>query len=185
MKVICVIGVGCTGKSTYCKKLLDDYAKAGKARPLLLQLGPFFRVVFGPDFFKTLDNPAAPAVTEHWVRNNVDKIIEMAYQLNSGKPEMECRDVILDAVPRNVGQLHWLVLSSAIASHSIPLEIKTMYVAEEVLETRMRARRELDPAGAGLTDERAKKDLALHKEVLRAMADARINQKFSFEEVNY
>ena len=185
MKVMCIIGVGCTGKSTYCKKLLDDYSKSKKPRPLLLQLGVFFRTVFGPDFFKTLDNPSVPAITENWVRSNVDMCITTAYQLNAGKPLVEHRDVIIDGVPRNPGQVYWLLLSSAINRHHIPLEIKALYAAEETIEIRIAARKELNPNEAELIDERQRKDVAMHQSVLKALGEGELKGVFTFEEINY
>jgi len=173
MKIISVLGVGCTGKSTYCRKLLDNYEKDGKPRPLLLQLGAFFRTLYGPDFFKTLDNPAAPEVTEHWVRNNVSMAIQSCYDLShQGFGVNNDRDLILDAVPRTKEQFHWLMLSSPASRHNIPVEMRFLYVADEVLEKRLAERVKLNPEEKDLIFVRANKDLALHKGVVDEVAKA-------------
>ena len=95
--VIGVCGLGCVGKTHYCNKLLDDYRREEKPRPVVLSLGAFFRTTLGPCFFMNLDNPGAPAATEHWVRNMVWFAIETA-RTN------EC-DCILDGFPRTKLQL--------------------------------------------------------------------------------
>lgn len=175
MKIISVLGVGCVGKSTYCKKLLDDYKKEGKPRPLLLQLGAFFRTVYGPEFFNTLDNPAAPAITEHWVRNNVSTAIQSCYDLSHrGFSVNEDRDLIIDAVPRTKDQFHWLMLSSPAADKNISVEIHFLYVAEEVLEQRIAKRKALalNPEESSMIDVRVGKDLSLHKSVVDEVAKA-------------
>ena len=178
--MICILGVGCVGKSTYCKKLLDDYKLDGKPRPILLQLGEFFRTVYGPDFFKTLDNPAAPEVTEHWVRSNVNFAIQTCYNLSHpcGFKIMADRDIILDAVPRTPAQFHWLMLSSTVSARNIPVEMRFLYVAEKVLEERQAERRTLNPKETGLLDARVEKDLALHKNVVSAVANAILGETY-------
>lgn len=189
MKIVSVLGVGCVGKSTYCKKLLDDYKKEGKPRPLLLQLGAFFRTVYGPDFFNTLDNPAAPAVTEHWVRNNVSMAIQSCYDLgHRGFSVNEDRDLILDAVPRTKDQFHWLMLSSPAGVKNIPIEIHFLYVAGEILEQRTAERRAKNPEESDMIDIRASKDLALHKSVVDEVAKAvreGTYPKLTTMEINY
>jgi len=189
MKIICVLGVGCVGKSTYCRKLLDDYKAKCKPRPLLLQLGSFFRTVYGSEFFKTLDNPAAPEVTEHWVRNNVSMAIQSCYDLSHrGFGVNADRDLILDAVPRTKDQFHWLMLSSPAANNNIPVEIYFLYVADEVLEKRFAERLALKPDEADLTKARMEKDLALHKSVVSEIMEAIRNEtypKLTMKEVNY
>jgi adenylate kinase family enzyme len=189
MKIICVLGVGCVGKSTYCRKLLDDYKAAGKQRPLLLQLGTFFRTLYGPDFFKTLDNPTAPEVTEHWVRNNVSMAIQTCYELShQGFDIQSDRDLVIDAVPRTKDQFNWLMLSSPAGVKDIPVEIHFLYIADEVLERRIDERNKLHPDEVALTNARMKKDLALHKGVVEEVIKA-INEKkyplLTMKEINY
>ena len=189
MKIISVLGVGCVGKSTYCQKLLDDCEMEGKPRPLLLQLGAFFRTVYGPEFFKTIDNPAAPEVTEHWVRNNVSMAIQSCYDLcHQGFGVNADRDLILDAVPRTTDQFHWLMLSSPASDKHIPVEIHFLYVADEVLEKRFSERLALKPAEAGLTKARMEKDLALHRGVVDEVAKAIREETYpslTSREINY
>lgn len=189
MKVICMLGVGCVGKSTYCQKLLDDYEQEGKTRPLLLQLGAFFRTLYGPEFFKTLDNPAAPTVTEHWVRNNVSMAIRTCYDLShQGFGVNTDRDLIIDGVPRTKDQFHWLMLSSPAGIKHIPIEMRFLYAADEVVEERLRERMRLNPEEVNLIAIRATKDLALHKSVVEEVAKAIYEETYpnlTTKEVNY
>lgn len=149
-KVICVVGVGCVGKSTYCKNLV----KGSKPRPVLLQAGRFFREAIGPTFFAELDNPAAPAQTESWVRNMVWHAIEFAH--------WHGRDVIIDAFPRTPDQFHWLMLSSPVSAHPLPVEIHTLFTSEGVLDQRLAARRvESSEEDLVLFEARVLKDAAL------------------------
>lgn len=180
MKIICVLGVGCAGKSTYCKKLLDDYEAVNKPRPLLLQLGTFFRTVYGPEFFKTLDNPTAPVVIEHWVRNNVSMVINMCYDLSHRDFGVNNdRDLILDAFPRTKDQFHWLMLSSPAGVKNIPVEMCFLYVADEVLKHRIAERKKLNIEEADMIDARAAKDLALHGGVVSEVNKAMLGETYS------
>lgn len=154
MRVMCILGVGCAGKSTYCDSLLEQYNINRQPRPILLQPGKFFRRTFGPDFFKNLDSPGAPAATESWVRNMVH------HAITAGKDYG--RDVILDGFPRTPGQFHWLMNSSVVATTSIPVKMFLLQIAEGALDTRISKRKEEYPDEVGLTDERIRKDAGLY-----------------------
>lgn len=151
--VICVCGVGCVGKSTYCDQLLERYQVERKLRPILLRPGKFFREVFGPDFFVKLDNPGAPAATEHWVRNLAYQAIQAGYDYD--------RDIILDGFPRTDRQFDWLMLSSLVATKRLGVEIRFLWTTEGALNMRIAKKREDEPDAADLLDVRVLKDAAL------------------------
>lgn len=167
MKVICVCGVGCSGKSYHCRKLLTEYELDRKPRPILLQQGEFFRVAFGPDFFKELDNPTAPTVVEHWVRNMVYFAINIGHELD--------RDVILDGFPRTPNQFDWLMLSSPVSNRHPKVEIRFIWPAESVLESRIEERRIKNPEEADLIGVRLVKDASLLSN-LHSVVDKAITQ---------
>jgi len=159
MTNICVLGVTCSGKSTYCEKLKDDYADRDRPRPILLRMGRFFRDTIGPDFFAELDSPAAPDATEMWVRNMVWNAQTFAYNYK--------RDIIIDGFPRTKEQFEWFMLSSLVGSKNSPVEIVYLSVAEGVLESRINRRRVdcVSSASMRLLDARVKKDAALMMQV--------------------
>ena len=159
MKVICVLGVGCVGKSTYCRKLLKNYAINGRPRPVLLQLGAFFRATLGPDFFTKFNNPSAPAETEPWVRNCVHNAMSIAW--NSSIKNKVDVDVILDGFPRTKEQLQWLMLSSHVSKKDVEVEVHILYADEVELEIRQRKRISENPDESKLMAERIKSDYSL------------------------
>ena len=159
MKVICVLGVGCVGKSIYCRKLLKNYVSAGRPRPVLLQLGAFFRATLGPDFFTKLDCPTAPVEIEPWVKNCVHNAMSLAWN-NSVKNKVDT-DMILDGFPRTKEQLQWLMLSSWVSKHSIDVEVHILYTDEVELEIRQRKRISENPDESKLMAERIKSDYSL------------------------
>ena len=77
MRIICILGVAGVGKSTYCKELLKE--RVDGPRPILLQMGKFFRETLGPEFFRDLDNPGAPEQTNHWVKRMVHNAVTLGY----------------------------------------------------------------------------------------------------------
>lgn len=163
-KNIFVIGVTCSGKSTYCEGLRQSYTERGEKEPVLLQMGRFFRETIGSDFFVELDNPAAPDATECWVRNMVWNAQTFAY--NYG------RDVVVDGFPRTPAQFDWLMLSSLISSKNGPVEIVYITVPEGMIADRVNKRRRLLPKAANLLEIRVKKDAAMMAGVYSAITEA-------------
>jgi len=153
MKVICVCGVGCSGKSTYCDKLGAKILEESGIRPVILQPGIFFRSTLGPDFFEVLDNPTAPVVTENWVRNMVWQATNLAYNYK--------RDLIIDGFPRTLEQFYWLMDSSFVSSYRLPVEMHFLWVSEGVLADRIMARKMAEPEQVELIDKRMTKDASL------------------------
>ena len=164
-KVIGVCGVGCVGKSTYCQELLKIYKSENKPRPILLSLGTFFRNTIGPNFFVELDNPAAPQVTENWVRSMVHFSITTAYTYK--------RDVIFDGFPRTVLQLEWLMNSSHASKFDLPVTLRFLQTSEEEHEARINLRLANCCSISDLEDEkslveiRMLKDAALYGSLLK------------------
>lgn len=181
-KIICVLGVTCTGKSRYCEDLRDSYrgeSDDDRPLPLLLQMGRFFRNTIGPDFFVELDSPAAPHATECWVRNMVYNAQTFAF--NYG------RDLIIDGFPRTSEQFDWLMLSSLAADKQFPVEIVHLTVAEGVFQSRMGARAAKEPKQAALLEVRAKKDVALLTRVHNSIKEAISNHShphLTLKEIN-
>lgn len=163
-KNIFVLGVTCSGKSTYCEKLRNEYVESGKTEPVLLQMGRFFRDTIGSDFFVELDNPAAPDATECWVRNMVWNAQTFAYNY--------ARDVIVDGFPRTPEQFDWLMLSSLVSSKDSPVEIVYVTVPEGTIADRINKRRSMFPKAADLLAARVKKDAAMMSRVYSAITEA-------------
>ncbi len=179
MKIISLCGVTCVGKTTYAEKLVTEYVDS--KRPVCLNIGLFFRNTLGPRFFEELDNPTAPTVTEHWVRNMVHNAIELSYNSQ--------RDVILDGFPRTKDQFYWLIHSSFASSRTISVELKFCFVDEDIMRERMESRIRQNPEEEVLLLRRNQKDVALLKDVYseaRRVLDSRSkgHDGLSLTEVN-
>ena len=152
MKVICVLGVTCSGKTTYIKNLLETEYK-DKKRPVTLHHGKFFRETLGPETFSGLSEPDAPEMTERWVRNMITHASEIAY--------FNDRDLIIDGFPRTVVQVDWLLLSSMVSIRSLPVEFRFIWPDEEILKERINKRIESDPDGLALLSRRIEIDATM------------------------
>lgn len=171
MKLICVCGVGCSGKSYHVDEILKEYKEQEKPRPLVLKLGEFFRIVFGVDFFVHLDNPSAPAETEHWVRNLVSIIIDNGVSYS--------RDVILDGFPRTTLQFEWLIYSSPASKFQPDIEVVFILPPEGILDDRIKERIIFDPDGYELIEARIIKDGALLHGVYTSVESAITHEKYT------
>lgn len=181
-KIIGVCGLGCIGKTYYCKNLLQTYEDDGKPRPVMLSLGAFFRETLGPAFFVHLDNPAAPAMTEHWVRNMVYFSIEMACH-------HKC-DVIFDGFPRTDLQLEWLLLSSPASKRDLPVSLRLLYLKGQCAydrRVRLRLLESKSESETSLIKERLLKDAALLSGLITKAKEMAAENKYylDVEEVEY
>lgn len=149
-RVICVCGTTCVGKGHYCEQLIEDYRARCMPRPVLLQQGKFFRNTLGPEFFEKLDEPDAPAVTEHWVRSLITFSVTIAVNNQ--------RDVILDGFPRTPLQFDWLMLSSEAATLNLSIDMRFLWAAEGAIEDRVQKRLREDPSEEKLLVARLKRD---------------------------
>ena len=154
-KMIGIIGPTCVGKSHYIRGLLRQAEGANANRPVVLSIGDFFRKALGPTFFSDLDNPAAPAETENWVRSMVHHSIMMAYFYG--------KVLITDCFPRTPLQLDWLMLSSGVSTYTFEVELIFLrFASKEQQERRIRERKEANKDGESkLLDIRLAKDIAL------------------------
>jgi len=179
-KVIGVCGLGCVGKTHYCRQLLRDYKEKKWPRPIVLSLGKFFRETLGPNFFVHLDSPAAPAVTEHWVHNMVYFSIDMAYTHGC--------DVILDGFPRTALQLEWLLLSSSASKYNLPITLRFLSTfSKEEYSHRVDLRcKESNLDETELLGKRLSKDAALLSGLLTAAKRTVGNKNYlEIEEIEY
>jgi len=158
MKVICVLGVHGSGKTTYCENLIKAYEQAGGPRPFFVPVGRIARDVFGAEFFVQLkENSVAPEIIEHWVRY----LISFAVLLSA---QTDRRAVILDGFPRKKEQFHWLMLSSPVSEWADVVEIIFLNTNEDEIVAR-HARRKLEyPGEAKLDDRRMMEDALLLKD---------------------
>lgn len=189
MKIQCIIGVGGVGKTTYCDQLVANAEAKGQPRPFLLKIGHFFREFFGPNFFTPLDNPTAPAITEFWVREMVDKAIQTVYEISASKDfgVLYGETLLIDGFPRTREQIHWLMLSSFASTRSIPVHITALYVSDEVHNERLNKRKMENPMEADLVEKRATKDVALLIGVTQELKNLRSEGKYpqlSFKELD-
>lgn len=177
---ICVLGVTCSGKSTYCQELRDGYVRDNKPLPVLLQMGRFFRNTIGPGFFAELENPAAPDATECWVRNMVYNAQTFAFNYD--------RDLIIDGFPRTPEQFDWLMLSSLVSSKNQPVKIVSVSVSKDTIEHNINTRKTQNPeqVDLDLLVARVKKDAAMMSRVHNAITEAALKNQYpnlTFEEV--
>lgn len=180
MKIICVNGVTCSGKSTHCVALADELEKldipegsAFKGRPFVLSPGMIFRRFFGPGFFETLADPIAPQATEAWVRSLVSKAVEQAYLYK--------RSLILDGFPRTKEQVQWLLNSCIATTHPYNAEFhfQFLFPNEDQINERITMRSANPGEDLGLLKKRLATDvhkvIAVQQEINRYKATGNYN----------
>jgi len=158
MKVICVLGVHGSGKTTHCENLIKTHEQAGGPRPFFVPVGRIARDVFGAEFFAQLkENSAAPEIIEHWVRYLISFVVLLSAQTDH-------RVVILDGFPRKKEQFHWLMLSSPVSDWANVVEMRFLNTDKDEIAAR-HARRKLErPGEAELDDRRMMEDALLFKD---------------------
>lgn len=138
IKLVCLVAVACTGKTTYMDGIAglnDKYPTEewleGK-RPATLALGQVFRNTLGSGFFKDIERPYAPDITSSMVKQIVHEFIHISYET--------VRDIIIDGFPRTTQQLEWLLNSSYANMRPVDIEIRFLYTNEEDLTLRREER---------------------------------------------
>jgi len=131
IKMICLVGVACTGKTTYMNGIAglnDKYETEkwyGGKRPATLSVGDIFRDTLGSEFFKDLPRPYAPDITANMVKQLVHEFVHISYETGIG--------VIVDGFPRTKEQLEWLMNSSYVSMRPVDVEIRFLYANEDDL----------------------------------------------------
>lgn len=131
MDVICVLGVGCVGKSTYCKSLCNEIGN-GEPKSILLQPGKVLREALGESFFLQFAESGSPEATDRWVKSLFTDavILGMEYKMH----------LVVDGFPRNERQIIWMLTSSMAQNYNVKFDFRFLHCNADVLHERIESR---------------------------------------------
>lgn len=132
MKVICIIGGVCSGKSSR----VHEHMCTLPGRPIKAAPGEMLRASIGTECMKTADNPNAP-------EGKINKLVLSYCKHLLGLAVEQDRDIVFDGFPRTEGQAAclwaWLADAANVPPFKPGLKVKVCYLrpSPEIVMQRM------------------------------------------------